>query len=244
LGPWAPGLVEAANIQTDETILDVACGTGVVTRMAAENLGPSGHIIGLYLNDGMLAVAATLGNPGRGKLEWLKNSALEMDLPNEKFDAVLCQQGLQFFPDQHKALLETHCVLREGGRACFSVWAARGPYNDAVGAAITKHIDDAAAQRYHTARDVPDAETLRSKFVDAGFSQVDVTRIEMQIHLPEIESFIIAHLNGTPSAAALGSLSSREQSVFAKDAADGLSDYTDSGDAVVPDFINMVVAVK
>lgn len=244
LGPWAPGLVETANIQTNDTVLDVACGTGVVTRSAAKKLDHSGQITGLDLNGGMLAVAETLGNPGNGQLAWLESSALEMDLPNEKFDVVLCQQGLQFFPDQHKALLETHRVLRGGGRACFSVWAERGPYNNAVGAAIAKHIDDAAAQRYFTSRDVPDADTLRSKFIHAGFNRVDVTRIEMRINLPEIEKFVIAHLNGTPTASALGALSASEQSALAKDAAEDLSAYADGVDVVVPDFSNLVFAIK
>lgn len=107
LGPWAPGLVEAAQIQADERVLDLACGTGVVTRAAAEKLGPAGRITGLDLNDGMLAVAQTRGNPGKGEMEWVQASALDTGLPGNSFDVVLCQQGLQFFPDQSQALRET-----------------------------------------------------------------------------------------------------------------------------------------
>ena len=136
LGPWASDIVEAAEIQGDEKVLDLACGTGLVTRAAATKLGPAGHITGLDLNEGMLEVAKAIRNPGVGGLDWMKGSALEMDLPDASFDVVLCQQGLQFFPDQHKALTETHRVLRDGGRAWFSVWAEAGPYQLAVGAAI------------------------------------------------------------------------------------------------------------
>ena len=74
-----PGLVDAADIRPDEKVLDLACGTGVVTRAAASKLGSHGHITGLDLNEGMLAVAKTLGNPGR-EIVWLKGSAVEMDL--------------------------------------------------------------------------------------------------------------------------------------------------------------------
>ena len=136
LGPWVPGLVEAAQIRPDEKVLDLACGTGVVARAAAAKLGPAGHITGLDLNEGMLEVAKAIGNPGVGGIAWISGSVLEIDFPDDSFDVVLCQQGLQFFPDQHKALMETHRVLRDGGRGWFSVWAEAGPYNTAVVAAI------------------------------------------------------------------------------------------------------------
>jgi hypothetical protein len=91
---------------------------------------------------------------------------------------------------------------------------------------------------------VPDANTLRSQFSDAGFGQVDVTRIEMQIRLPEIEKFVIAQLRSTPFAEAIESLSVSEQAALAKDAAEGLSLYADGVDAVVPDSSNVVFARK
>ena len=213
----------------------------MVTRAAASKLGPHGHITGLDLNEGMLAVAKTLGNPGR-EIVWLKGSAVEMDLPDASFDVVLCQQGLQFFPDQHKALLETHRILRNGGRAVFSVWAGAGPYNNAVADAIDVHLGDAAARRFKTTRDVPDVATLRSQFGEAGFGQVNVTREEMVIRLPEIEKFIIAHLRGTPSAEAIESLATSEQSALSQNAAERLSPYADGIDVVVPDSINLVFA--
>ncbi len=244
LGPWAPGLVEAAEIQRDEKVLDLACGTGVVTRAAMAKLGPAGHITGLDLNEGMLEVAKAIGNLGVGGLAWVRGSALEMDISDASFDVVLCQQGLQFFPDQHKALSETHRVLRDEGRAWFSIWAEAGPYQNAVSAAIATHVDEATARRNKAARDVPDADTLRSQFSDAGFRQVDVTRIEMQIRLPEIEKFVIAQLRSTPFAEAIESLSVSEQAALARDAAEGLSLYADGVDAVVPDFSNIVFAKK
>ena len=71
MGPWAPRLVTAANIQLDERVLDVACGTGVVTRAAALELGPNGSVTGLDLNSGMREVAKSRGNPGVGTLSWV-----------------------------------------------------------------------------------------------------------------------------------------------------------------------------
>jgi len=106
LGPWAPSLVDAAGLATGERALDVACGTGVVARIAAQRVGPAGHVVGVDLNPGMIAVARSVPAPIGAPIEWLERSALDLRLEDAKFDVVLCQQGLQFFPDKALALRE------------------------------------------------------------------------------------------------------------------------------------------
>ena len=244
LGPWAPRLVKAANIQPDDRVLDVACGTGVVTRAAALALGPNGTVTGLDLNSGMLEVAKSRGITGAGTLSWVQSSALDMDLPDESFDVVLCQQGLQYFPDQSKALQETHRVLRAGGRALFNIWAGAGPYNKALGDAVAKHIDEATGNRFREIRNVPGVDTLRALFSDAGFEQVGVTREQIEFRLPEIRAFVLAHLQGTPFAAAVKALPDAEQSALANDVAEWLSQYADGIDVVVPEFCHFVSSKK
>jgi SAM-dependent methyltransferase len=100
LGPCAPSLVNAARLSAGERVLDVACGTGVVTRIAAERVGPAGRAVGMDLNPGMIAVARSLPAPNGAPIEWLERSALDLGLEDASFEAVLCQQGLQFFPDK------------------------------------------------------------------------------------------------------------------------------------------------
>ena len=242
LGPWAPRLVEAADIKPDERVLDLACGTGVVTRAAALMLGPGGSVTGLDLNAGMLEVAESHEHPGECALSWLKGSALDLDLPDQSFDVVLCQQGLQYFPDQLKGLRESHRVLRSGGRAFFGIWAEAGPYNKAVGAAVAEHIDDTVAKTYLESRDVPDVDSLRALFSDAGFAQVEVVREQMEIRLPDIRTFVLTHTRGTPIAKNMSALSESQQSALANDAAAALSSFADGVDVVVPDFCNLVSA--
>src|SRR4051812_13070177 len=101
---WAEDLVHRAQLRTGELVLDVACGTGAVARLAAPKVRP-GQVTGLDLNVGMLAVARSLPNED-APISWTEGSALDMPFPSGYFDAVLCQQGLQFFPDQPGALRE------------------------------------------------------------------------------------------------------------------------------------------
>ena len=242
LGPWAPRMVEAADIRSDERVLDLACGTGVVTRAAALMLGPGGSVTGLDLNTGMLEVAKSHKNPGACALSWIQGNALDLDLPNQTFDVVLCQQGLQYFPDRLKGLRESHRVLRSGGRAVFAIWADAGPYNKAVRAAVAKHIDDAVAKTYLESRDVPDADSLRTLFSDAGFAQVEVIREQIEIRLPDIRTFVLAQTRGTPIAENVNALSESQQTALANHAAEALSSFADGADVVVPDFCNLVSA--
>jgi ubiquinone/menaquinone biosynthesis C-methylase UbiE len=114
--PWATYLLELADLRQGERVLDVACGTGIVARLAAGQVGMAGEVTGLDLNAGMLRVARSLPSPPGAPVTWVEGSALAMPLPDASFDVVLCQQGFQFFPDQAAGLQEPKRVLVPGGR--------------------------------------------------------------------------------------------------------------------------------
>jgi ubiquinone/menaquinone biosynthesis C-methylase UbiE len=96
--PWAMELVRRARPAAGERLLDVACGTGIVARSAAAWMG-AGHIVGLDLNAGMLAVARSMSLGPDPPIGWREGSALDLPFPDSSFDLVMCQLGLQFFID-------------------------------------------------------------------------------------------------------------------------------------------------
>src|SRR5918996_2532863 len=91
IGPWAPGLIAVAALQPGERVLDVACGTGVVTRLVAPAVGPTGQVTGLDINAAMLAVARSLPPPSGASITWVEGNAVAMDFPDASFDVILCQ---------------------------------------------------------------------------------------------------------------------------------------------------------
>ena len=142
---WAEDLVHRAQLRSGEEVLDVACGTGVVARLAAKKMG-SGHVTGLDLNAGMLAVARGVSSEGP-PVNWMEGSALDLPFPSGRFDAVLCQLGLQFFPDQPKALREMCRVVRKSGRVALSVYS---PIERTPGAnAFVRALDDVLGPKLH-----------------------------------------------------------------------------------------------
>jgi len=119
---WAAELVEQARPRPDQAVLDVACGTGVVTHLAAQKMA-RGRLVGLDFNGRMLAIARSLPTTSMS-IEWVEASALDLPFPNGCFGLTLCQLGLQFFPDQPRALREMKGVLAASGRIVLSVHSA------------------------------------------------------------------------------------------------------------------------
>ena len=200
LGPWAPLLVDIAHVGVGDRVLDIACGTGVVARAAAERVGTAGRVVGVDLNPGMIAVARSLPAPVGASIEWVERSALDLRLQDATIDVALCQQGLQFFPDKALAMREMRRVLAGGGRLALSVWNGVGLYNSAVGEALARFVGDAAALQFCASRQVPAKEELQRLATEAGFSSVDVRVSRINGHLPRPDKFTLDHLSATPLA--------------------------------------------
>jgi ubiquinone/menaquinone biosynthesis C-methylase UbiE len=108
---WAPHLVDLADVAVGHSVLDAACGTGIVARTAADRVGPTGRVIGLDLNPAMLTVAGRV----RPDIEWRQGDVAALPFADESFDVVLCQMALMFFPDAVAALREMGRVAKAEG---------------------------------------------------------------------------------------------------------------------------------
>jgi ubiquinone/menaquinone biosynthesis C-methylase UbiE len=117
-GPWAPIVVELAHPRPGERVVDIACGTGIVARVAAARVGASGSVAGVDLNPGMLDVARSVAMTSQpaAPIQWHEGSADKLPFPEGLFDIAYCQLGLQFFADRPTALREMRRVLVAEGR--------------------------------------------------------------------------------------------------------------------------------
>src|SRR5215213_7276486 len=192
LAPWAPKLIELAEVGPGQHVLDVACGTGVVTRIAAERVGSAGRVVGLDINADMLSVARRLAPVGGAAVEWLEASALEIPLPDATFDVVLCQHGLQQFPDRPTALREMRRVLVPGGRLGVCVWSRieGSPGMAALAEALERHVGAEAAANRRAPFALGDAVQLRALVEEAGFHDIDVRTMVETAQFPSPEALV------------------------------------------------------
>jgi len=237
LGPWAPLLVDAANLAQGERVLDVACGTGLVARIASQRVGPAGRVVGIDLNPGMIAVARSLPTQADASIEWFERSALDLRLPD-----ILCQQGLQFFPDKPLALREMRRVLAPGGRLALSVWTGTGPYHDAVGEALARFLGHAAAMKFCASRQVPNKDELQCLALEAGFADVEVRISQIDLHLPRLDQFVLDHLASTPLAPAVAATDPEVRKTIGANAMQQMRHYADGDGVSYPEQTHIVTA--
>jgi ubiquinone/menaquinone biosynthesis C-methylase UbiE len=119
-------LLSCAAPAVGQSVLDVACGTGLVTLAAARAVGPAGHVIGVDISEQMIQTArARAANQGLFNVELMRMDAESLALPDGSFDVALCALGLMYVPDPLHALRELRRVLRPGGRLGLAVWGER-----------------------------------------------------------------------------------------------------------------------
>lgn len=200
--PVADDLIEVADLRENERVLDVACGTGAVARLASALVGEGGAVAGLDVNPGMLAVARA-STPVDATIEWHEASAQDMPFPDEAFDVVLCQMGLQFIPDKEVALKEMWRVLNSHGRLIINMPGPPPPAFEILAEALELHIKPEAAGFVNQVFSLHDTKEVESLLIDAGFRQVTVESRDKKLSLPSPKEFLWQFVKSTPLAAAV-----------------------------------------
>src|SRR5262245_21621262 len=242
---WTHALLERANLAAGARVLDVACGTGVVARLVATRVGQKGRVAGVDLNTGMLATARMLPQSLSGvSVEWREGNATALPFPEATFDAVLCQQGLQFFPDKLAALRDMHRVLVPTGQLVLSVWRgiAHCPWQRSVADALERHVSSEAAKGIRGAFALPDKEEIRALITAAGFRTVRI-RIESQvIRYPSLKEFVSGYLSATPVAQVAATLDEPTREAIIREIETSLLAYLDDEGLAAPIEAHVVVA--
>lgn len=195
---WAQDLIDRVQPRAGEAVLDIACGTGVLARLAAQKV-TDGQVTGLDLNPGMLAVARDLPNDGR-PITWIEGSALDLPFPPDSFDVVLCQLGLQFFPDQKRAVREMRRVLRNSGRAALSVYSPieRTPGAHAFVLALDEVLGTDSSRIKRGEHSFAKPAELEILLRDCGFAGVEVQTVTQTIAFPSVLDYVRFQLLATP----------------------------------------------
>jgi SAM-dependent methyltransferase len=195
-GNWADAVLDAADVRAGQDVLDVACGTGIVARGAADRTGSDARVTGVDLNPAMLAVASRL----RPDLTWRQADAGALPFDDASFDVITCQAGVMFFPDVVAALREMARVTRPGGTVVVQAFERRenqpayGPWIEMV----ARHAGGDAREMLGTYWRRGDPGVMRQHAGDAGLATTSVRRLELPAHFPSVEAMVLTEVNATP----------------------------------------------
>jgi ubiquinone/menaquinone biosynthesis C-methylase UbiE len=240
--PFAEDLVTEATLNPGERVLDVACGTGVVARLAAEHVGRRGTVAAVDLNPGMLAVARSVPSSG-AEIGWYETTAESIPFPDAGFDVVFCQLGLQFIAAKVAALLEMHRVLVPGGRVLVST-PSPNPFFDVLDAALARHVSGEAAGFVRIVFSLHDPATIARLFHEAGFDDVTVRTDTKALRLPAARDFLWQYLHSTPLAAMLSKFDATRIAALESDVVNRWQRWSNDGGMTYEQVMNVVKARK
>jgi SAM-dependent methyltransferase len=198
--PYAANLVNRLASKTLTRVLEVAAGTGIVTRALASLLPERVSIIATDLNQSMLDHASTLAI--KRSVEWRQADAMQLPFEAGSFDAVVCQFGVMFFPDKTRAFSEARRVLRPGGVFVFSVWdrIEENEFADTVTSALDSIFpEDPPRFLARTPHGYHDRRTIERDLASGGFTtSPDIVTVAARSRAQAFQIPAIAYCQGTP----------------------------------------------
>lgn len=238
LEPAHDRLLAMAALVEGEAVVEVACGSGLVTLRIAEAVGPSGRVVATDLSEGMLdrARAAAEARALADRLAFHRADAGALDLPEAGFDASLCALGLMYVPDPAAALREMGRVLRPLGRAVVAVWGQRKRCGWAdIFPIVDARVETEVCPLFFQ---LGTGDSLALAMDGAGFEKVAVERIDTILRYPSPEEALDAAFDGGPVAMAYSRFDEPTRSAVRAEYLESISPYrAGSGYEIPGEFV-------
>ncbi len=243
LEPAQTALLDMAQLKRGERVLDVACGTGLVTLRAARDIGPEGEVVGTDISEEMIAVAGSIAGACRtGNVSFVRMDAEALDLASSSFDAALCALGLMYAPDPEHAVAEMHRVTKSGGRAVCAVWGERRM----CGWASILPIVDARVQSEVCPMffRIGTGDALRLAFSSAGFKDISLRRLQTTLLYADATEACAAAFVGGPVALAYSRFSDAVKAMAHDDYLRSIEPYRVGNGYAIPGEFVVVAGYK
>jgi ubiquinone/menaquinone biosynthesis C-methylase UbiE len=201
LAPAQEKLLEMTDLRRGERVLDVACGTGLVTIPASDAVAEEGEVVGTDISAKMVeAVREEAGRLGLENTVFERMGAESLTFPDDSFDAALCSLGLMYVPDPLAALAEMRRVLKAGGRAVSSVWGARSSCGWAeIFPIVDSRVQSEVCPLFFQ---LGAGDVLEQTYESAGYTKISVERVPTRLHYDSAEDACGAAFAGGPVALA------------------------------------------
>ena len=231
--PVAEDLLRAAELRPAERVLDAACGTGIIARLASEHVGSSGKVVGVDVAPDMIAVARSTPVPSELPIEWREADAASLPFPDDSFDVVLCQMSLMLFPDKVASLAEMRRVLTAGGRVALNTPGTINRPMEILAEGLARHVNPDLAGFVHAVFSMSDPTIHEELLDEAGFKDVATTVAATTLRLPPPQEFMWQYINLTPLGAFVSQAPEAAQAALEADVVDQWQQFLElSGEPV------------
>lgn len=243
LEPAQSLVLEMAALRPGERVLDVACGTGLVSFRALDAVGGTGSVLGTDISSNMVQTARRLASErGLANAAFERFDAQAMSLGDGSFDAALCALGLMYVPEPVAALEEMRRLLDTGGRAASVVWGARAKCGWAeifpiVDARVASDVCPLFFQ-------LGTKDSLARSFAEAGFSDVRLERIEVELAYASADEALGAIFKGGPVALAYSRFDAATREAVHAEYLGSIEAYRDGDGYRIPGEFVAAVGVK
>lgn len=202
--PYAADLVGRLSVPENASVLELACGTGIVTRMLRDRLPPSATVTATDLSEAMIKFAQGKFNPGEA-INWQPADASDLPFPAGSFDAVVCQFGLMFVPDKLKAMREAKRVLKPRAPFLFNVWSAidANEFAGITHRTVASFFESDPPAFYEIPFGYNDQEAIELSLREAGFDEVHCSEVALPSRALSPATAAIGLIEGNPIAQAI-----------------------------------------
>jgi ubiquinone/menaquinone biosynthesis C-methylase UbiE len=241
MAPWTDDLITQGLCKDGNRMLDLACGTGFVADRINQVSKARCEVVGVDVNQAMLDVAKK-----NTLIEWRLASATELPFEDGSFDVVLCQQGMQFFPDRGGAMKEVARVLKPEGRLSLNVWGAldRQVFHSAFVDGIGIFLGAEAKAALDSAFSLDTVDALRGLASEAGLRNIRIRFEQRTMRHPVAAELAAGFIQATPLAGQFRALPEKKRNAFAEYVGDRLRAYIDDAGLAAPMENHFLTAIR
>lgn len=243
LWPAQESLLSEVDLRNGEKVLDVSCGTGLVSLPVAEIVQPKGSVTGIDLSTGMIEMARQ-----RAKDEKIKNvsfrqmDAEALDFEDNNFDVVICSLGLMYFPFPERALKEMQRVLKPGGKAVALVWGARKNCGWAeIFPIVDRRVKTDVCPLFFR---LGTGNALKNTFEEAAFVKVDFKRFAYDLYFRDDEQACLAAFWGGAVALAYQKFEEQTRQEVDREYLDSIKKYQKNREYHIPSEFVVAEGIK